>query len=426
MTELKPSRRDLLAFAGLTSLGPLLLGPDLAHTAEPTMPSDASRDLKPTGADLGSLFPDVEKMSEVNRYTFALPNGRFHNFEDYRAAGRDKVLEMLLYRPAKVDPKPEVLERVDRDDHVREKILFSTGPNFRVPAYVLIPKKLKGTAPAVVDLHSHGGMFLFGKEKVIDLGNNHPAMTTYHERNYDGRPTATALVQRGYVVITIDAFAFGERRLILDADLKMGWDRSKYSAADVNHLNQQCRSKESTLAKGLVLAGATWPGIVAWDDMRTVDYLVTRPEVDPKRVGCLGISLGGYRALYLSALDDRISAGCVTGFLSAVKPMIRAHLDTHSWVHFLPGLHSYLDLPDVASLAAPRPLLVQQCARDQLFPPAGMKEGVEKIAVVYEKAGAKEKFAGKFYDVPHQFTRAMQDDAFAWLDRQLGHTPSIK
>jgi dienelactone hydrolase len=426
VTELKPSRRDLLAFAGLTSLGPLLLGPDLAHTAEPTMPSDASRDLKPTGADLGSLFPDVEKMSEVNRYTFALPNGRFHNFEDYRAAGRDKVLEMLLYRPAKVDPKPEVLERVDRDDHVREKILFSTGPNFRVPAYVLIPKKLKGTAPAVVDLHSHGGMFLFGKEKVIDLGNNHPAMTTYHERNYDGRPTATALVQRGYVVITIDAFAFGERRLILDADLKMGWDRSKYSAADVNHLNQQCRSKESTLAKGLVLAGATWPGIVAWDDMRTVDYLVTRPEVDPKRVGCLGISLGGYRALYLSALDDRISAGCVTGFLSAVKPMIRAHLDTHSWVHFLPGLHSYLDLPDVASLAAPRPLLVQQCARDQLFPPAGMKEGVEKIAVVYEKAGAKEKFAGKFYDVPHQFTRAMQDDAFAWLDRQLGHTPSIK
>lgn len=426
MTELKPSRRDLLAFAGLTSLGPLLLGPDLAHTAEPTMPSDASRDLKPTGADLGSLFPDVEKMSEVNRYTFALPNGRFHNFEDYRAAGRDKVLEMLLYRPAKVDPKPEVLERVDRDDHVREKILFSTGPNFRVPAYVLIPKKLKGTAPAVVDLHSHGGMFLFGKEKVIDLGNNHPAMTTYHERNYDGRPTATALVQRGYVVITIDAFAFGERRLILDADLKMGWDRSKYSAADVNHLNQQCRSKESTLAKGLVLAGATWPGIVAWDDMRTVDYLVTRPEVDPKRVGCLGISLGGYRALYLSALDDRISAGCVTGFLSAVKPMIRAHLDTHSWVHFLPGLHSYLDLPDVASLAAPRPLLVQQCARDQLFPRAGMKEGVEKIAVVYEKAGAKEKFAGKFYDVPHQFTRAMQDDAFAWLDRQLGHTPSIK
>jgi dienelactone hydrolase len=306
---------------------------------------------------------------------------------------------------------------------VREKVVFSTGPAFRVPAYVLLPKKLKGTAPAVVDLHSHGGMYLFGKEKVIDLGDNHPAMTDYQKRNYDGRPTATALVRRGYVVISIDAFAFGERRLLLDADLKFGWDRAKYGAEEVKHLNQQCRAKEATLAKGLTLAGLTWPGIVCWDDMRTVDYLVTRPEVDPKRVGCLGISMGGYRSLYLAALDDRIVAACVTGFLSAVRPMIRAHLDTHSWVHFLPGLHRYLDLPDVAALAGPRALMVQQCARDQLFPLAGMKEGVETIAAAYAKAGAREKFVGRFYDVPHQFSLAMQDDAFAWLDKHLGHTP---
>jgi hypothetical protein len=70
-------------------------------------------------------------------------------------------------------------------------------------------------------------------------------------------------------------------------------------------------------------------------------------------------------------------------------------------------------------LAAPRALLVQQCSRDALFPPAGMKEGVRNIAAVYKKGGAAEKFSGRFYDVPHQFTRAMQDDAFAWLDRHL-------
>jgi hypothetical protein len=67
--------------------------------------------------------------------------------------------------------------------------------------------------------------------------------------------------------------------------------------------------------------------------------------------------------------------------------------------------------------------LVQQCARDQLFPPAGMKEAVETIAAAYAKADAKEKFAGRFYDVPHQLTRAMQDDAFAWLDRHLARDP---
>src|SRR4029450_7558146 len=114
----------------------------------------------------------------------------------------------------------------------------------RVPAYVLIPAKLRGPAPAIVDLHSHGGMFLFGKEKIVDLGANHPAMTAYHERNYDGRPTATALVRRGYVVITIDALMFGERRVLMDADRKLGWDRGKYTLEDVAKLNQVCRNKE--------------------------------------------------------------------------------------------------------------------------------------------------------------------------------------
>ncbi len=420
MSHETPTRRAVLA-ASLATLGGSL-GQDrvLADGEKPAAPPpDTPRELKPTGADLGSLYPELAKLAEANRYASSFLGGGFRSHEDFRAASRARILDLLLYRPEKVDPRPDVLERVDRGDHIREKIVFSTSPQFRVPAYVLLPKKLKGRAPAIVDLHSHGGMFLFGKEKVIDLGNNHPAMVPYHEHNYDSRPTATALVRRGYVVIVIDALMFGERRVLLDADLKSGWDRARYTLDDVKHLNQQCRAKESTLVKALVLAGATWPGIVFWDDMRTVDYLLTRPEVDPKRIGCVGISMGGYRAIYLSALDDRIAAGCIAGFLSTVKPMVKAHIDTHSWVHFLPGLHRFLDLPDVASLAAPRPLLVQQCAQDRLFPPVGMKEAVERVAAVYDRAGFKDGFTGRFYDVPHQFTRTMQDDAFAWFDEHL-------
>jgi dienelactone hydrolase len=212
---------------------------------------------------------------------------------------------------------------------------------------------------------------------------------------------------------------FGERRTLLDADLEYGWDRSRYGAEDVARLNGQCRAKEQTLVKALTLAGLTWPGVVFWDDIRTLDYLASRPEVDPRRIGCLGVSMGGYRSLYLAALDERIKAACVVGFMSSVRPMMRAHLDTHSWVHYLPGLHRYLDLPDVAALAAPRPLLVQQCARDRLFPTEGMKEAVRKIAAAYEKAGVKDRFDGRFYDVPHVFNVPMQDEAFDWLDRHL-------
>jgi dienelactone hydrolase len=412
-----PSRRHFLEALGLATAG--LASAESASPPVSGGPPDPPRLLHRSGADLGSLFPEVEKLAAGRPYEYSFLGGRFRTLADFTATARAKVLELLSYRPEPVAPRPEVVERIDRGDHVREKVLFWSSPQLRVPAYVLIPRKLSGPAPAVVDLHSHGGLFLYGKEKVIDLGHGHPALTAYQRRNYDGQPTATALVRRGYVVISIDALLFGERRPLLDADLKYGWDRSRYSARAVAHLNRACRAREATLVKALTLAGLTWPGVVVWDDLRTVDYLRTRPEVDPRRIGCLGISMGGYRALFLAALDERIACACVAGFLSSVRPMIKAHLDTHSWVHFVPGLHRYLDLPDVASLAAPRPLLVQQCAHDALFPGAGMREAVRIIDAVYRKAKVRGKFLGQFYDVPHQFTRVMQDDAFDWLDRHL-------
>jgi dienelactone hydrolase len=374
----------------------------------------------PSGADTGTLYADIARITGAGEFSHSLLGARFRSVEDYRAQGRRAMLDALGPQPAAVAPKAEVVERQENEEFVREKVVFSTTPEFRVPAYVHIPKGRKGPLPAVIDLHSHGGMFLFGKEKVIDFGSNHPAMTEYHKVNYEGRPTATALARRGFVVITIDAFGFGERRILMDEDLKYGWDRARYSMEDVRYLNGKCRQKESTIVKSLAYAGLTWPGVVAWDDMRTVDYLLTRPEVDAARIGCVGVSMGGWRSLLLSGLDDRIRAGCVVGFMSTVRPMIRRHMDTHSFVHFIPGVHRYLDLPDIVALRAPLPLMVSQCRKDGLFPLEGMEESVKKIAGIYRKAGAAEAFTGKFYDVPHRFDVAMQEDAFAWMTRALG------
>jgi dienelactone hydrolase len=413
-----PTRRRFLAQSAIAA-SLAQSGVALGQETPRGMPADIPRELAPTQADLGTLYADLNRLAGDAPFPLSYLNDRFRDHAAYRAEAKAKVLDVLLHRPAPVEPRAEVIERVELDDHIREKVVFSTTPQFRVPAYVLIPKNLTGRAPAIVDLHSHGGMFLFGKEKVIDFGRNHPAMTTYHEANYDGRPTATALVRRGYVVITIDAFYFGERRLMLDADRERGWDRTRYTVDDVRALNLVCRGNEGTLAKSMVFAGATWPGVVAWDDMRTVDYLVTRPEVDPRKIGCLGISMGGYRTMYLAALDDRIQAACVAGFMSTIRPMLRSHVDRHSWVHYLPELHRHLDWPDLAALAAPRALMVLQCSQDRLFPMAGMRESIEKIGAVYAKANVRDRFAGRFHDVPHKFTRAMQDEAFDWLDRHL-------
>jgi dienelactone hydrolase len=341
-------RREALALAaGVMSAGSL-------KGQEKRIPADQPRELSPTGSDSGSLFPIIDKFAAQNEYSHSFLGDRFQSVEQYRTEGRRVVFENFSYRPARVDPRAEVVDRRDLGGFVREKIIFSTTPDLRVPAYVHIPKSAKGRLPAIVDLHSHGGMFLFGKEKVIDLGENHPVMEEYHDRNYGGRPTATELVRRGYVVITIDAFPFGERRLMMDEDLKYGWDRSRYSLEDAKHLNNKCRSKEDTIVKSLTYAGMTWTGVVAWDDMRTVDYLITRPEVDPDRIGCVGVSFGGHRSLLLSGLDSRIRAGCVVGFMSTIRPMIRRHMDTHSFVHFAPGMHHHLDLPDIVALRCVR------------------------------------------------------------------------
>jgi dienelactone hydrolase len=412
------------AAAAMTGGAPSQTRPSApAGTAGDAMPRDLGRSTSASTADLGANFDIVRRLDAGTAYPGSFLSGRFATLDAFTTAGRAAILDAYGYRPAPVPPAPEVVDRYEGPDYIREKVVFSTTPLFRVPAYVFIPKNLRGRAPAIVDLHSHGGMFIFGKEKVIDFGRNHPAMTTYHAGNYEGRPTATALVRRGYVVISIDAFMFGERRVLMDADLGNGWDRSGYDVETVTRLNRVCQSKESTLAKTLTVLGMSWPGLVAWDDMRTVDYLATRPDVDPARIGCVGVSFGGWRSLFLTALDRRIAAGCVVGFMSTIRSMLQRHVDTHSWVHFVPGLHRQLDLPDVASLTAPRPLMVLQCSRDALFPLDGMKAAVQTIGDVFAKAGRADRFTSRFYDVPHEFNLRMQDEAFAWFDNHLRPRP---
>jgi dienelactone hydrolase len=419
MTKTPPAgidRRSALRVIGSVPLAAALT--DIAAAQQTGAPPDRPRELAPDNADMGSLFPDIERLVNRSQYPYSFLTNHFRSLEEYRTVGRSTVMQALGYRPSLVPPRVEVVDRQDLGAFTREKIVFSTSADFRVPAYVHIPKGLKGRAPAIVDLHSHGGMFLFGKEKVIDFGHNHPVMTEYHQVNYGGRPTATELARRGYVVITIDAFMFGERRLMMDADLHYGWERAAYSVEDAQHLNSVCAAHESTLAKSLTLAGIAWEGIVLWDDMRTVDYLASRPEVDPDRI-CVGVSFGGYRSFYLAGMDDRIAAACVVGFMSTTKPMARRHVNTHSWVHFVPSVHRYLDWPDIVALRTPKPLLVLQCSRDGLYPLEGMQQAVEKLGAIYAKAGARDRFKSAYYDVTHQFNVEMQEDAFRWFDQHL-------
>jgi dienelactone hydrolase len=216
------------------------------------------------------------------------------------------------------------------------------------------------------------------------------------------------------VVIVIDALYFGERRLRVEelaADRVQPEVRDAHAAARAappgspawtTAVDRMASFYEHLTAKAITATGFTWPGLLAWDDLRAVDHLVARPDVDPARIGCLGLSGGGFRTALAIGCDPRIRAACVTGWMTEFGRQLPRHL-RHTWMVYVPGLHRDLDLPDVAALHAPGALLVQQCRRDHLFPLDGMEAAVAKLAAAYSQAGVPERFRGSFHDLPHSF-----------------------
>jgi len=157
-----------------------------------------------------------------------------------------------------------------------------------------------------------------------------------------------------------------------------------------------------------------------WDDIRTLDYLAARPEVDASRLGCVGLSVGAVRSLHLAALDDRIKAAVVVGWMTSFPAQLERRVrNSIGFTKLVPGLYRHLDYPDVGSLAMPRPLLVINGSQDALFEPAGVRAAFEKLAACYRKAGVPERVKTRLYDTPHEFNLEMQREAWAFLETHL-------
>jgi dienelactone hydrolase len=370
-----------------------------------------------TGSDLGSLYPFIRSQAVQADFPLSYLRSDFKDVAAWKRQARGKLLDLLHYRPPPCDPRPQVVEQVDKGEYVREKVYFNTTPDIRVPAYVLIPKRRNGPAPALVVLHDHGGFYLWGKEKLVALDDEHPVLTDFRKRSYAGTPIAEALARQGYVVAVIDMFYWGERRLLLDDDPADWRERPRTITAErIRAFNRRAGENEQFVGRTIFAAGFTWPGVMFWDDIRTIDYLLTRPEVDPKRLGCVGLSVGGLRSCHLAALDDRIKAAVVVGWMASFPRQLRRHM-RHSigFTKLVPGLYRYLDYPDVATLAMPAALLVINGSNDMLFDLDGVRTCFDKLAACYQKAGVPERCRTRLYDTPHEFNAAMQVEAWAWL-----------
>ena len=370
----------------------------------------------PDSSHIGNLYPFVQKQADRSPLELSFLQSRFSDLAAWQKLARARVLEGLCYSPPPVSPLPRVVRRTDRGDYIEEYLTFQTTPDLRVPAYVLIPKNASFPAPGVVVLHCHGGAYVWGKEKVVATDNEHTALSEFKKGLYEGTSIANELVRRGYVVVTIDMFYWGERRMLLDDDPSSYREPQTMSSEEIQAFNRRSSQNEQLVARSLMTAGITWPGVVLWDDLRTVDYLASRPEVDRRRLGCIGLSVGGYRSFVLAALDPRIKAAVDVCWMTSYASNIRRHvLNTVGFTFHIPCLYRYLDLPDLAALIAPRSVFVINGSKDGLFPPEGVDKAHRKIEACFRKAGAAEHQRCRVYDAPHQFNRAMQAEAWDWL-----------
>ncbi len=421
---LKGPRRDflksLLAGAGAGALSSEALLAQGLGTPVASPPASAPR--LQTGSDVGTLWPWIEKLASRAYFPLAFTQPQFRSLKYWKQVARARILDLLQYRPSKWPVRGQTLETVDRGDYMLEKVQFNTSPYYRASAYVLVPKDAPPRqTPAVIALHDHSSFYLWGKEKLVEDDAENPVLREFKQHYYAGRSLAADLARQGFLVAAIDLMYWGDRRMILDDDPDDWRTRPNDLAAErVRAFNARSFQFEPLVNRTLLSAGITWPGLIFWDDIRTVDYLITRPEVDRNRIGAVGFSLGGVRACYLGALDWRIKVSAMAGWMASVPPQLKSNVKFSMGSAILvPGLHRYMDYPDVAAMHAPNPFLVMTGKQDGIFDAAGVLKGYQKLKKSYEKAKCADQLILREFEVGHVFSAEMQQAAKQFFTKRL-------
>jgi dienelactone hydrolase len=291
-------------------------------------------------------------------------------------------------------PEVTVQERQSRDGHELERFTFDNGVGGTVYGYVLIPSGHKGRGPAILYHHYHGGKYKQGKEEVISKA--------FSKLDF---ATGEALVRQGYVVLCIDAYAFGERRFQGPAGKREEGGRT-----------------ETSLFKMFLWEGRTLWGMMVRDDLLALNYLVSRPEVDAKRIAAMGMSMGSTRTWWAAALDERIkvavSVACLTRYQNLIA---HGQVRQHGIYYYVPNmLKEKIDTESVIGLIAPRPHLTLTGDKDGGSPADGVRiiNGFEED--LYKLYGKAENFRGLLYEgVGHEYTPEMWEETLKWLRKHL-------
>jgi len=360
----------------------------------------------------------------------------------------DRVREIVGFATDQLPVDVRTGATWERGGVVGEEISWSVGYGAPTRAWFLRPAGAQGQLPGVLALHDHGGFKFFGKEKIADGPDEpDPSVVEHRESAYGGRAFANELARQGFAVLVHDVFLWGSRRFSADemtvSEVTSATDEGVRAAPEgqghegeahegeanegengvspdyIRWYNRLAARHEHVVAKYCTLLRTTLAGVVAYEDRVALGYLKSRPDVDSRNLGCIGLSGGGCRAALLQATSSDISVSVIVDMMSTYAELLDRNVAGHTWMFFPSDLVKSADWPDMAACRAPAPLAVLYSRDDHLFALKGMTRAHETIGARYAAAGAPNNYVGTFYDGDHQFSLAMQADAFEQLKRWL-------
>lgn len=274
------------------------------------------------------------------------------------------------------------MDEGEHETYYLEKLLLDLNGLESVPAYFVRPKNVPGKVPAILFNHSHGGNYQLGKDELIQ-GNTYLQKPDF----------ATELTRRGYAVLTIDAWGFGERR-----------GRS-----------------ESEIFKEMLWKGQVMWGMMVYDSIKAIDYLLTRSNVDSTRIATMGLSMGATMSWWLAALDERIKVCVDMCGMTDYQALIDSRgLDHHGIYYYVPSLLKHFTTAQINSLIAPRCHLSMAGRYDKLTPFEGLGRIDEHLKQIYKNDQAQDGcWQMKIYDAGHYETMAMRSDAMKFIGKWL-------
>ncbi len=326
----------------------------------------------------------AERLEERRREVARLEASRL---ETWRRKVREAILQGIGGLPERTPLNARVTGVIEREDHRIEKIVFESQPGFYVTANLYLPKRGSPPYPAVL----------------YPLG---------HEPGAKAYPVwqrmLVTLARNGYVALTWDTLGQGERIQLFDED----FGGSKLVQSTLEHTMQgiQC-----------LLVGDSLARYTIWDGIRALDYLLSRPEVDPKRVAVTGNSGGGTHTAYLAALDDRLQVAAPSCYLTSWARLLET-IGPQDAEQCFPGwLAAGLDHADFVLAFAPKPYLILSAIRD-FFSIAGARATYTEARAVYERLGAGDRIGMTEADDGHGYSAPRRQAAYRWFERWLKGT----